>query len=192
MIAAIMVSTPSPLADDGVRVLVHSYPERLPPLHTYSTYLQPKYPLLSTFIIMTVKESIVHDTVNLIHLVWRLDKSINEADWGTGCSSTQWLKSETTGTCLKIAGNHGTSQQDSTFGVKLVKRLADIHGLLNKLDASMLSVNERVAPEGLNPRIRNPDLPTIQRLALSSLRMRRPSAAAAAATDVGLLLGSTD
>jgi len=43
---------------------------------------------------MTVKEQVVHDRVNLVRLVRRLDKSVNEADWGTGRSWTQWLKSE--------------------------------------------------------------------------------------------------
>ena len=43
---------------------------------------------------MTVKEQVVHDRVNLVRLVRRLDKSVNEADWGTGPSWTVWLKSE--------------------------------------------------------------------------------------------------
>jgi hypothetical protein len=43
---------------------------------------------------MTVKRQVVHDRVNLVRLVWRLDKSVNEADWGTGRSWTLWLKSE--------------------------------------------------------------------------------------------------
>jgi hypothetical protein len=43
---------------------------------------------------MTVKEQIVHDRVNLVRLMRRLDKSVNEADWGTERSWTIWLKSE--------------------------------------------------------------------------------------------------
>jgi hypothetical protein len=43
---------------------------------------------------MTVKEQIVHDRVNLVRLMRRLDKSVNEADWGTERSWTVWLKSE--------------------------------------------------------------------------------------------------
>ena len=43
---------------------------------------------------MTVKEQIVHDRVNLVRLMRRLDKSVNEDDWGTERSWTLWLKSE--------------------------------------------------------------------------------------------------
>lgn len=43
---------------------------------------------------MTVKEQVVHDRVNLVRLMRRLDKSVNEADWGMGRSWTLWLKSE--------------------------------------------------------------------------------------------------
>jgi SNARE protein 1 len=43
---------------------------------------------------MTVKEQVVHDRVNLVRLVRRLDKSVNEADWDTERSWTVWLKSE--------------------------------------------------------------------------------------------------
>ena len=43
---------------------------------------------------MTVKEQIVHDRVNLVRLMRRLDKSVNEDDWGTKRSWTLWLKSE--------------------------------------------------------------------------------------------------
>lgn len=43
---------------------------------------------------MTVKEQVVHDRVNLVRLMRRLDKSVNEADWGTGRNRTLWLKSE--------------------------------------------------------------------------------------------------
>ncbi|KAH8993501.1 hypothetical protein EDB92DRAFT_2113815 [Lactarius akahatsu] len=72
---------------------------------------------------------------------------------------------------LKLLGNVELRQSDSTFGVrlfttfsklehkgtlgtdrrKLGKRLADIHGLLNRLDASMICVNERVARELSQP-----------------------------------------
>ena len=43
---------------------------------------------------MSVKEQVVHDRVNLVRLVRRLDKSVNEDDWATGRSWTVWLKSE--------------------------------------------------------------------------------------------------
>ena len=43
---------------------------------------------------MTAKEQVVHDRVNLVRLMRRLDKSVNEADWGTGRNWTLWLKSE--------------------------------------------------------------------------------------------------
>ena len=43
---------------------------------------------------MTVKEQVVHDRVNLVRLMRRLDKSVNEADWGMERSWTLWLKSE--------------------------------------------------------------------------------------------------
>lgn len=50
------------------------------------------FPIFSP--IMTVKDQIVHDRVNLVRLMRRLDKSVNEADWGTERSWTLWLKSE--------------------------------------------------------------------------------------------------
>ena len=43
---------------------------------------------------MTVKGQVVYNRVNLVRFVRRLDKSVNEVDWGTGRSWTQWLKSE--------------------------------------------------------------------------------------------------
>ena len=43
---------------------------------------------------MTAKEQVVHDRVNLVRLMRRLDKSVNEADWGTGRNWMLWLKSE--------------------------------------------------------------------------------------------------
>ena len=43
---------------------------------------------------MTVQEQVVHDRVNLVRLVRRLDKSVNEANWGTGHNWMLWLKSE--------------------------------------------------------------------------------------------------
>ncbi|KAH9161881.1 hypothetical protein EDB89DRAFT_2080213 [Lactarius sanguifluus] len=95
---------------------------------------------------------------------------------------------------------------------QLGKRLADIRGLLDRLDASMLSVNERVIPESsrmepflptlLRPSpsvTRKPDLPTVQRLAPPShvtsgvlTTEDAEASAAAAAADVDLLRGSAD
>ncbi|KAI9450306.1 hypothetical protein BJY52DRAFT_1303286 [Lactarius psammicola] len=166
---------------------------------------------------MTVKEQVVHDRVNLVRLVRRLDKSVNEADWGTGRSWTQWLKSERVLQQLKHARKLlGNVELDNAIqpSAKLGKRLADIRGLLDRLDASMLSVNERVAPEPSHlepflptvPRpspsvIRKPDLPAVQRLAppshvttglLTTEDAETSAAAVAAAADVDLLLGSAD
>ncbi|KAH9174129.1 hypothetical protein EDB89DRAFT_2068119 [Lactarius sanguifluus] len=95
---------------------------------------------------------------------------------------------------------------------KLGKRLADIRGLLDRLDASMVSVNERAIPESsrLEPFLptvsrpspsvtRKPDLPTVQRLAPPShvtsgvlTTEGAEASAAAAAADVDLLLSSAD
>ncbi|KAH9028887.1 hypothetical protein EDB85DRAFT_2291086 [Lactarius pseudohatsudake] len=95
---------------------------------------------------------------------------------------------------------------------KLVNCLEDIHGLLDRLGARMLSVNERVAPEPSRlepflPTVPCPspcvppksDLPTIQRLAQSShvisglLNTEDVEAFVAAdAADADLLLGPTD
>ncbi|KAH9166956.1 hypothetical protein EDB89DRAFT_2232634 [Lactarius sanguifluus] len=74
---------------------------------------------------------------------------------------------------------------------KLGKRLADIRGLLDRLDASMLSVNERVTPEPSPSR-------TVPSYRVAPVPIRHPkpdlptASAAAAAADVDLLLGSAD
>jgi hypothetical protein len=43
---------------------------------------------------MNTPEQILHDRVNLVRLVRRLDKSINESDWGCEKSMTLWLRAE--------------------------------------------------------------------------------------------------
>jgi len=163
---------------------------------------------------MTVKEEVVHDRVNLVRLMRRLDKSVNEADWGTGRNWTLWLKSESVLQQLKHARKLlGNVELDNEIqpSAKLGKRLADIRSMLDRLDAFMLSVNERVAPEPsrlepflptvprpLPPTTRKPDLPTVQRLTPPShvtsslLTTEEDAETSAAAADVGLLLGSTD
>ncbi|KAH9019087.1 hypothetical protein EDB85DRAFT_1873377 [Lactarius pseudohatsudake] len=163
---------------------------------------------------MTVKEQVVHDRVNLVRLVRRLDKSVNETDWDTERSWTQWLQSERVLQQLKHARKLlGNVELDNQIqpSVKLGKRLVDIRGLLDRLDAYMLSVNERVAPEPSRlelflptvPRpspsfTRKPDLPTVQRLAPPSqvtsslLTTETEDTEASAAADVDLLLGSAD
>ncbi|KAH9059508.1 hypothetical protein EDB87DRAFT_761048 [Lactarius vividus] len=161
---------------------------------------------------MKVTEKVIHDRVNLIRLVRRLDKSVNEADWGTEPSWTQWLQSERVLQQLKHARKLlGNVELDNQIqpSVQLRKRLMDIRGLLDRLDAFMLSVNERVVPEPLRlepflptvPRpspsvTRKPDLPTVQRLAppshVTSSLLTTEDTEASAAADVDLLLGSAD
>ncbi|KAI9444086.1 hypothetical protein H4582DRAFT_1057837 [Lactarius indigo] len=161
---------------------------------------------------MTVNEQVIHDRVNLVRLVRRLDKSVNESDWGTGRGWAQWLKSERVLQQLKHARKLlGNVELDNQIqpSAKLGKRLAEIRGLLDRLDAAMLSVNERVAPEPprLEPFLptvprpspsvtRKPDLPTVQRLAppshVTSSLLTTEDAEASTAVDVDLLLGSAD
>ncbi|KAN0138397.1 hypothetical protein V8E53_003860 [Lactarius tabidus] len=162
---------------------------------------------------MTVKEQIVHDRVNLVRLMRRLDKSVNEADWGTERSWTVWLKSERVLQQLKHARKLlGNVELDNEVqpSPKLGKRLVDIRSLLDRLDAFMLSVNEQVTPEPSRlepflptvprpspPTTRKPDLPSVQRLAPPSHVTSGPltpedTETPAAAADVDLLLGSTD
>ena len=43
---------------------------------------------------MITPEQILHDRVNLVRLVRRLDKSINEFDWSCEKSTTLWLRAE--------------------------------------------------------------------------------------------------
>ena len=43
---------------------------------------------------MNSPEQILHDRVNLVRLVRRLDKSINESDWVSDKNTTLWLRSE--------------------------------------------------------------------------------------------------
>jgi SNARE protein 1 len=43
---------------------------------------------------MNTPEQILHNRVNLFRLVRRLDKSVNELDWGSEKNTTLWLRSE--------------------------------------------------------------------------------------------------
>jgi hypothetical protein len=43
---------------------------------------------------MNTPEQILHDRVNLVRLVRRLDKSVNESYWGSEKSTTLWLRAE--------------------------------------------------------------------------------------------------
>jgi hypothetical protein len=43
---------------------------------------------------MNTSEQILHDRVNLVRLVRRLDKSANEFNWGSESNSTSWFRSE--------------------------------------------------------------------------------------------------
>ena len=43
---------------------------------------------------MTTPDQILHDRVNLVRLVRRLDKSVNESDWDSEKGTTLWLRSE--------------------------------------------------------------------------------------------------
>ncbi|KAH8993510.1 hypothetical protein EDB92DRAFT_1944642 [Lactarius akahatsu] len=122
---------------------------------------------------MAFKESVIYDRVNVVRLVRHLDKSINEADWDTEGSST-----------------------------KLVKHLADIRGLLDRLDVYMLSVNGPSLLTVPCPSLsipRKPDQRTVQRFAKPSHVTSEllttddvEASVAAAAADVDLHLGSTD
>jgi len=162
---------------------------------------------------MTANEKVVHDRVNLVRLMRRLDKSVNDEDWGTGRSWMIWLKSERVLQQLKHARKLlGNVELDNEVqpSVKLGKRLVDIRGLLDRLDAFMLSVNERVAPEPTRlesflltvprpspPATRKPDLPVDQRLAPPTHVTSGPltsddADASAAAADVDMLLGSAN
>ena len=43
---------------------------------------------------MITPEQILHDRVNLVRLVRRLDKSVNEFDWSCEKNTTLWLRAE--------------------------------------------------------------------------------------------------
>ena len=43
---------------------------------------------------MNSAEQILHDRVNLVRLVRRLEKSVNESDWESERNTTLWLKSQ--------------------------------------------------------------------------------------------------
>lgn len=43
---------------------------------------------------MNTPEQILHDRVNLVRLVRRLDKSVNEFDWDSEKSTALWLRAE--------------------------------------------------------------------------------------------------
>jgi hypothetical protein len=44
--------------------------------------------------LMYTPEQFLHDRVNLVRLVRRLDKSVNESDWGYEKSMALWLRAE--------------------------------------------------------------------------------------------------
>jgi hypothetical protein len=43
---------------------------------------------------MNTPEHTLHDRVNLVRLVRRLDKSVNESDWGCEKNTALWLRAE--------------------------------------------------------------------------------------------------
>ena len=43
---------------------------------------------------MNTPEQILHDRVNLVRFVRRLDKSVKESDWSSGRRTILWLKSQ--------------------------------------------------------------------------------------------------
>ncbi|KAH9973953.1 hypothetical protein BJV74DRAFT_863904 [Russula compacta] len=153
-------------------------------------------------------KQILHDRVNLVRLVRRLEKSVNLSDWGSEQNTLLWLRSEGLLQQLKHARkllSRVEFYNESQPSAKLRRRLTDIRSLLDKLDSSMLSVNERVVPkpphvEPLLPTLSFPtssarkvDLPVAQRLAppsdITSGPLRESEQTAA---DVNLLLGSAE
>ncbi|KAH9959187.1 hypothetical protein BC827DRAFT_1135084 [Russula dissimulans] len=152
-----------------------------------------------------MQEQILHDRVNLVRLVRRLDKTVNESDWGSERGITPWLRSEQSLQQLKYARkllNNLEVYNKSHPSTKLQRRLTDIRGVLDTLDSSLLSVNERVAPEPprlepmlptlppARPYSRTADLPAFQRLAPPSDVTSGPlNEAEPPAANVNLLLG---
>lgn len=157
---------------------------------------------------MNTQEQILHDRVNLVRLVRRLDKSVNESDWGYEKSTAVWLRAEGLQQQLKYARkllSNVASYNDSRPSVKLGQRLTNIHGLLDKLDAFMLSVNKRVIPEPPRAELILPTLPLpppstrrvtpsmVQRLASPSDVTSGPiEEVESPPADVDLLLGSAE
>jgi len=152
-----------------------------------------------------MQEQILHDRVNLVRLVRRLDKTVNVSDWGSERGVTTWVRSEQLLQQLKYARKLLSNLEvynESHPSTKLQRRLTDIRGVLDTLDTSMLLVNERVVPEPphIEPILptlplpssstRTVDLPAFQRLAPPSdvtsgpLKEAEPPAA-----NVNLLLG---
>jgi hypothetical protein len=43
---------------------------------------------------MNAAEQVLHDRVNLVRLVRRLEKSVYESDWSTGRNTILWLRSQ--------------------------------------------------------------------------------------------------
>ncbi|KAH9953513.1 hypothetical protein BGW80DRAFT_1409680, partial [Lactifluus volemus] len=131
---------------------------------------------------MNSAEQILHDRVNLVRLVRRLEKSVNESDWESERNITLWLKSQGILQQLKHARKllSGVELYNETQpSATLKRRLDDIRGLLDKLDAFMLSVNKD-HPEITSSRpfldavplpplsARKADLPVFQRIAPTS------------------------
>ncbi|KAH9051353.1 hypothetical protein EDB83DRAFT_2676479 [Lactarius deliciosus] len=131
---------------------------------------------------MTVKKRVVRDQDNLVHLVRRLDKSVNEADWGQLKHARKLLGNVkldnevrplvcvlfTTFSKPKHKGTFGANQLDAQKAREVPRGRLSPAG---QAGASMLPVNEvrrcvavtsyRAAPA---PPVKT-DLPTVQRLA---------------------------
>ncbi|KAI0257907.1 hypothetical protein BC834DRAFT_86593 [Gloeopeniophorella convolvens] len=147
---------------------------------------------------MRTSESVVHDRVNLVRLARRLDKTVNQSDWGNERSISKWLESEGLSRQLKYA-------RKLLGNVELYNgtRHSDIRSLLDRLDAYMLSVRERLEPavprpEPILPTVplpppsaRKSDPPIVQRLA-PPLNMASIQLSEANPAEYDLLPGSAD
>ncbi|KAI0289925.1 hypothetical protein B0F90DRAFT_1655625 [Multifurca ochricompacta] len=156
---------------------------------------------------MNIPEQVLHDRVNLIRLTRRLENSVNEHNWDSEPSTALWLKSEGLLQQLKHARKLLTNVEfynEAHPSSWVLSWFSNIRGLLDKLDAFMLSVNERVAPEPPRfvpflstlpfspPSFQKSDLPVVQRLAPPSDITTGTLPEVEPVAEVDLLLGSAD
>lgn len=102
-------------------------------------------------------EQVVHDRINLLRLVRRLEKSIDSEEWLEGThepSRAAWIKTQGVMQKLKYARrllknvelNHDLDESSSS-----TQRYDELRRILDRLDRVVQDVNERVAPKAVRP-----------------------------------------
>ncbi|GJE92825.1 SNARE domain-containing protein [Phanerochaete sordida] len=104
-----------------------------------------------------VSEQVVHDRINLLRLVRKLEKSVDGEEWLEDTrepSRAAWIKTQGVMQKLKYARrllknvelNHDLDESSSS-----TERYDELRRLLDRLDLVVRDVNDRVAPKAVRP-----------------------------------------